>query len=156
MGMVIGIGEYAALGNKGDRIKTYALASCVALIAYSPLKKAGGMIHIALPYITDKELSKSRPGYFATTGVPLLINLLCCKFGCTKEELKIGIYGGADSINQQDVFNIGKRNIEAVKDVLSSLGLKIYKTEVGGNISRTIELDISTGCIEISTQPICI
>ena len=154
MDIIIGIGEYAVLSNQDDGIKTYALATCVAVTAYSPLKRVGGMIHIALPYITDIELSKSRPGYFATTGIPLLINLLCNKFGCLKEELRIDIYGGADSINRKDVFNIGKRNINAVENVLSSLNLKIHRAEVGGLISRTIRLDILTGCVQISTQPI--
>lgn len=154
MDMIIGIGEYAISCNQEDSIKTYALATCVAVTAYSPLKRVGGMVHIALPYITDIELSKSRPGYFATTGIPLLINLLLNKFGCLKEELNINIYGGADSICRKDIFNLGKRNINAVETVLSSYNLKIHRAEVGGLISRTIKLDILTGIVQISTQPI--
>jgi len=154
MEIVIGIGEYTISNNVQGSIKTYALASCVALTAYNPSRKVGGMIHIALPYITDVKLSKARPGYFATTGVPLLINKLCNEFGCVKGELIINMYGGAESINKRDVFNIGKRNIVAVKDVLTSLNLKINHAEVGGIVSRTIQLDISSGRVEIFTQPI--
>ena len=111
------------------------------------------MVHIALPSPTGMD-SISRPGYYATTGVPLLINKLCNKFGCHKGELMIHIYGGADSIYKNDIFNIGKRNIEAVNYVLSSLNLKIYHADVGGTLSRTIEIAVEDGDIKITRQPI--
>lgn len=153
MDTVIGIGEYAVSQGEAHTIKTYALASCVAVTAYSPLKKVGGMVHVALPFPTGGD-SKQRPGYFATTGVPMLVDKLCQEFGCRKGELKIQIYGGAKSINENDIFNIGKKNIEAVIQILTNLKLKVHKLEVGGTNSRTIEMDLTTGYVKVSIQPI--
>lgn len=153
MNKVVGIGECIVSRNENDIIKTFSLASCVAVIAYNPSKKIAGMIHIALPSPTYN-INKAKQGYYATTGVPLLINKLCKEYGCTKSELEIYIYGGANSINKNDLFNIGKRNIEAVVNILDHMNLNVHKAEVGGIISRTLELNVSTGGIKIFTQPI--
>jgi chemotaxis protein CheD len=155
MNIVIGIGEYAVSKAKEDKLKTFALASCIAVIAYSPIRKVGGMVHIALPSPTGKDIMH-RPAYFASTGVPLMINKLYDDFGCHKEELQIYIYGGADSINKNDIFRIGRRNIQAVTDAISELNLKIHKSDVGGYQSRTIEIDIAKGNVIVSVQPITI
>lgn len=153
METVIGIGEYAVSNNGTAKIKTFALASCVAVTAYSPSRRIAGMVHVALPFPIGTD-SINRPGYYATTGVPLLINKLCSKFGCLIGELNINIYGGADSINENDIFNIGKRNIEAVTYTLFSLKQKVHQADVGGTQSRTIEINVGNGYVKISRQPI--
>lgn len=153
MEIVIGIGEYAVVNNTADKIKTFALASCIAVTAYNPSRRIAGMLHVALPFPIGKD-SINRPGYYAATGIPLFINKLYSEFGCLKEELEINIYGGADSINKNDIFNIGKRNIEAVTYALSILGLKIHQADVGGIQSRTIEIDVENGNVKVSRQPI--
>jgi chemotaxis protein CheD len=150
---VIGIGEYNVSNNQTDIIKTFALASCVAVTAYCPRKKAAGMVHVALPVYTGKEVPPNR-GYYASTGIVYLVGKLCRKYGCKMDELIIQIYGGANSIHVNDMFKIGEKNILAVMEALSGLGLKIHKAEIGGFVSRTIELDVATGKIKMSTLPI--
>lgn len=154
MQRIVGIGEMVISNNQEDVIKTFALASCVALVAYSPLRKVGGMIHIALPNpLADKE-SIIRPYYYASTGIPKIINEICSQYGCLKGELEINLYGGADSIRQDDIFNIGRRNIEAVTLSLVNQNLVVNNKEIGGTVSRTIELQIATGEINVIYQPI--
>jgi len=153
---IIGIGEYAVADNRKTKtMKTFALASCVAVIAYSPIKKAAGMVHVALPSPLRDEDNK-KPGYYATTGIPNMIAKLCKEYGCERKELTISIYGGADSINENDVFNIGSRNIDAVKKTLYDMNMTVQRKEIGGTISRTIEILLETGNIKMTTAPITI
>ncbi|MCX7842136.1 MAG: chemotaxis protein CheD [Clostridia bacterium] len=154
MDIVVGIGDLAISNNESDTIKTYALASCVAVTAYCPKKKVAGMIHVALPSPPEKGYGIEKPGYYATTGIPLLINKLCSEFGCSREDLNINLFGGAESINKNDVFNIGIRNIEAATMVLSKMKVRVRKAEVGGVQSRTLEIDVAEGNIKVSCQPI--
>lgn len=156
MDLVVGIGDYAISSRETDRILTFALASCVAVTVYSRLRKVAGMIHVALPSPLDASDIRARPCYFATTGLPILIDRMCRHYGCLKVELQIGIYGGADSIKCDDIFSIGKRNIAAVKNTLDSLYLQAHSIEVGGVISRTLKLDVSTGVVKVSTHPLTI
>lgn len=153
---IVGIGDYAVSCSPEDKIITYALASCVAVTAYSPAKKAAGMIHILLPSPTANMAVDSGPCYFAVSGIPLLIEKMCSECLCLKNELKIGLFGGADSINGSDVFKLGQKNIQMAKYILKEMGLFCERSETGGTLSRTVELDVATGEIVIRAQPIAI
>lgn len=154
MDLVIGIGEYVVSNKKEDVIKTYALASCVAVTMYCPSKKASGMIHIALPESQGGKNNPLKQGYYATIGVPFLYQTMIHTFGSKKEELYIRLYGGANSIRDDDIFLIGQKNIEAIKLILTNIGLNYYLQEVGGSVSRSIEMEVTTGDIKFDTQPI--
>lgn len=151
---LVGIGEYAVSDNEEDTIKTFALASCIAITAYVPGKKVAGMIHIALPRPASEEEGKLRPFYYVTTGIPIFLDMLTKKYCCLTSELNIQIFGGANSINKGDIFNIGMKNIEMAVNILSGMKLKPLNLEVGGEVSRTIELYVTSGSVSINTYPI--
>jgi chemotaxis protein CheD len=151
---IAGIGEYIISNNKNDVLKTFALSSCVAVVVHSPRKGAAGMVHIALPDSKSSTGGNINSGYYANTAVPLLINRICSEYGCTKDELVIKLYGGARSVRNDDVFNIGEKNIRAVKKELDSLNLRYNKIETGGVYSRTLEMEVDTGLTKVTTQPI--
>ena len=70
----VGIGEWIVSSDPADIIKTYALGSCVAVLVYDSKVRVAGMIHVALPdSAVDPERAKSLPGYFADTGLPVMI-----------------------------------------------------------------------------------
>lgn len=154
MERIVGIGEYAVSNIETDIIKTFALASCVAVSVYCPSKMAAGMIHLALPSPTTKDDGISRPYYFVTTGLPLLLNKMHQIYGCSKDELTVKVFGGANSLNSEDHFQIGKRNVKAVKRILKGLNINIDIIEVGGYLSRTLEMKVGTGELIITKQPI--
>lgn len=157
MEKIVGIGEYVISNNKEDIIKTFALASCVAVTAYSPVNETAGMIHIVLPCQTTTSFENyQQPYYYATLGVPLFINKMCLQYGCMKNDLIIELFGGAKSSNRNDIFNIGQRNIITVKKVLKDMNLNYIDTETGGTNSRTLELNVKTGKKQIFSQPMII
>jgi chemotaxis protein CheD len=144
----VGIGEYLISNDIDDSLKTYALSSCVAVTAYSPFKNILGLAHIVLPYSNTREVISS-PAYYADIAVPLMIKRLCREYGCSKGELVFHLYGGAESIKKSDFFNIGRRNINAVKAILTSYNVNFNDEETGGKDSRTIEVDVATGNVKI-------
>ncbi|NRK74386.1 chemotaxis protein CheD, partial [Salmonella enterica subsp. enterica serovar Typhi] len=50
-----------------------------------------------------------------------------------------------------DVMRIGPRNVEAVKNTLEALRIKIVSEDVGGNSGRTIEFSPATHQLTIRT-----
>jgi chemotaxis protein CheD len=154
MNRVVGIGEWMVSGNPGDTIMTYALASCVAVTAYFHAGPAAGMIHIALPEPMASTDYVTRPAYFAQTGVPLLMEKMAVHFGCRPEELVLGMYGGAESVREEDVFQIGRRNTVAVNQKLRQMGLTPIMRDTGGYQCRTIGLDVATGAVRVQSQPL--
>ncbi len=75
--------------------------------------------------------------------------------GANKARLTAKIAGGAQmfSVNST-VFNIGERNVAAVKQVLASYRIKIV-AETGANFGRTQFFHGDTGVMEIraATRP---
>ena len=154
MELVVGMGEYIVSDQEDDVIRTFALASCVAVTVYSPIRRAAGMIHVVLPFPPGGKDMPKPPEYFAITGVPLLINAMWTKYGCRREELLIQMFGGADSINHQDIYMVGKKNIDTVKNALLNMGLTIKKADLRGRESRTLEMSVKTGEVKVLRQPI--
>ena len=153
MDIIVGIGEYGISNNSNDVLKTFALASCVAVTFHCKTNKVSWMIHIALPASADNNYI-DKPSYYASIGIPLIVNELTIKYGCLKNNISAQLFGGANSIKENDYFNIGEKNIKAVKYILNEIGINVEKINVGGLVSRSLEMDVLSGNIKVSTQPI--
>jgi chemotaxis protein CheD len=67
--------------------------------------------------------------------------------GSNLMNLKAKIAGGSQMFQFQtdnDMMRIGKRNVEAVKEHLHKLGIKLVAEDVGGSVGRTIEFNPET------------
>lgn len=157
MNRIVGIGQYMISNQQTDIVKTYALASCIGITMYSPSKKVLGMAHIALPFSSINDGgNQDQPAYFADKAIPLLLTGMVTDYGCTKNELTVNLYGGAQSIRTTDCFQIGSRNLAAVKAILSANHLTFDASETEGTMSRTVETDVLTGKAIIISQPLII
>lgn len=149
MDNVIGIGGYGIIKNPGDRLITHALASCVAVTFYSENPRVAGMIHVALPQ-KPEHIGPSRcPGYYAETGLPILMNTLVSEYGCNLRRTRIHMIGGASSVKGSDIFKIGQRNTRCIQKILKVQGLRFNTDDLGGTLSRTVELELSKGELNI-------
>lgn len=145
----VGIGDLAVSAG-GDEIKTYALGSCVALVVWDHSLRAGGMVHIALPDGSiNPEKARDKPGYFADTGLPLLFSELK-RLGANRRTCWVKLIGGASILDENNTFDIGRRNALAVKKYLWKIGLALTSEDIGGSISRTVSLDVPTGDLLIT------
>lgn len=134
-------------------VKTFALGSCVGVVLIHPKARVVGMVHVALPDSTiNAAKAQAKPGYFADTGIPALIHQMMA-LGCTgsPKEMVAKIAGGANVMDSNNVFNIGKRNILAVKKVLWDFGLSPRTEDVAGNISRTVTVNGKNGRVLLSS-----
>jgi chemotaxis protein CheD len=57
----------------------------------------------------------------------------------------VRLAGGAQVLDSQGVFQIGKRNYLAARRILWKAGILIAGEAVGGDVSRTTRLEVSTG-----------
>ena len=75
--VVIGVGDMAVSNNDMVTLSTYALGSCVGIVAYDPVSHAGGILHLMLPDSTiSPDKATKQPAMFADTGVPLVLKAL--------------------------------------------------------------------------------
>src|ERR1700690_3793207 len=75
--IVIGVGDLAVSNSLQIILSTYGLGSCIGVVAYDPVARAGGMLHLMLPdscMAPDK--AARQPGLFADTGLAILLRSL--------------------------------------------------------------------------------
>lgn len=143
--VVIGVGDLAASNNPNVTLSTYALGSCVGVVAYDTVAHAGAILHLMLPEgAISPAKAVTQPAMFADTGFPLLIRELV-SLRSDPRRLRLMIAGGAAVLQGNDPFRIGARNIQAVKLQVQQLGLYVVAADLGGVVNRTVHLEIGTG-----------
>lgn len=151
--VTLGIGEYGVVKTPGDVIKTHALGSCVAIIILDPTTRSVGMVHVALP---ESKVHPSRaeklPGYFADTAVPVLLQMMKDMGAAGNlKKLVVKLTGGANVMDKNNTFNIGKRNALAIKKALWQQRMGAVAEEVGGTISRTVTVAVDDGKVVVTS-----
>ena len=147
----IGIGELKVTNVAGDILRSYGLGSCIGLVVLAPKQRTVGMLHVALPESKiNLQLAKDQPGMFADTGIPFLLQEME-RFGCSISDMVIKIAGGASVMDPGATFEIGKRNILAVKKTLWRYRLGPVAEDVGDVISRTMSVSVDTGIVTVSS-----
>ena len=140
----VGIADMKITRAPGSLI-TYALGSCIGVCIYDPNIKLAGMIHIMLPEMPksgDNNILK-----YANTGIPEMVRKMEV-FGAMRKRMSAKIAGGAKMFNlpgDSSFGNIGMRNAERVKSVLTQLGIRVVAQDVGADYARTMEFDSETG-----------
>jgi chemotaxis protein CheD len=149
--VIIGVGDMAVSNNPQVILSTYALGSCIGVIAYDPVSKVGGILHLMLPDSTiSPDKAAKQPAMFANTGLPLLFRAM----GGMKAErhrVRIFVAGGAGMLSGQDPFKIGERNSAVTMDFLGKNGMAVQRQDIGGSINRTVHLEIGSGSVGLKT-----
>ena len=147
----IGIGEFAISNKQDDTLKTYGLGSCIAVVIYDRRRRLGGLLHVAYPESSVNERrAVEQPAYFADTGVPLFLKKMGLLGNVDKRDILVRLTGGANMMDAEGRFNIGKRNLLSVERELWKAGLGVYAEDAGGTISRTAWMDMETGRMTVA------
>jgi chemotaxis protein CheD len=145
----VGMADYK-VAEAPSKLITLGLGSCIGITLYDKRKKVGGMAHIMLPKNNNPEKQSLK---FADTALELMLKDLEA-LGVSKRNLEAKLAGGAQmfSFSSSNQLNsIGYRNALAVKDILTSHGIRIVSEDTGGSKGRTIEIDLDNGKLRIKT-----
>jgi chemotaxis protein CheD len=145
MNIVVGVSDMKASNDPKGTLITYSLGSCIGIAIYDPLVKAGGLLHFMLPESSlDPSKAAVKPFMFADSGIPLLFKSVYA-LGGEKRRMRVIMVGGGQVLDQKGFFNIGKRNEMAVRKIFHRNNVVVDYTDTGGNVNRTIRLDVATG-----------
>lgn len=145
--LVVGVGDGQLSRNPEDILTTYALGSCIAVLFHDPQSRVSGLLHFMLPDSQiDAAKATQRPWMYADTGIRELL-ARAQKMGANRSTSVIWLAGGAQMLNGDKFFNIGKRNLIAIKKLLWKTGLLVRGEDCGGSVSRTVRLHVGNGQI---------
>lgn len=147
--IVVGMGEMCVSDDAGATLVTYSLGSCVGVAVYDPVEQIGGLLHAMLPDSQiNPDRARQKPAMFVDTGLMGLFHAAYA-LGAERERLTIRIAGGAQFLDPNHVFDIGRRNISSLLTMLARNGLKPAASACGGSHSRTLRMELSTGQIRL-------
>jgi len=150
--IIVGIGDCKWSKDPSDVLITHALGSCIAILIYDPVAHVAGLLHYMLPDSTiDQNRAGERPFVFADTGIPMLFQK-AYQLGAVKSRILVAAVGGAQMLDPDGTFNIGKRNHLAMRKIFWKAGVIVHKEEVGGTSSRTVRIDVQDGRMKLRTS----
>lgn len=136
-----------------DSLTTLGLGSCVGVALYDKVTRITGLAHIMLP--SSKEISNnSNIAKFADTGIEETVRLMEVK-GASRMHMVAKIAGGAQMFaislknDNNNMLNVGERNVHAVKKKLNELNIPIIAEDTGLNYGRTVVINSETGVYTI-------
>ncbi|MBN1225746.1 MAG: chemotaxis protein CheD [Deltaproteobacteria bacterium] len=145
MEIIVGVADMKVSNDSEAVLITYSLGSCIGLGIYDSIEKVGGLLHYMLPESSlDTVKAENKPCMFADTGIPLLFKE-AYKLGAKKHRIKTIVVGGSQILDQKGFFNIGERNFTALRKMFWRNNMMISYQHVGGNVNRTIKLEIKSG-----------
>ena len=148
----VGIGELKFAKGPQDLLVASNLGSCLGLAAYVPSTGEGGLLHCLLPLSkSDPQKAATRPTMFVDLGVPLLLEPLL-KSGVSKNDIILYAAGCANINDEQNVFEIGKKNYTVLRKILWKNGMLIKAEHVGEAFGRTLSLEGGTGRVTVKAQ----
>ncbi len=147
MEIKVGISDYKVAKSPG-RLITLGLGSCVGIAIYDKKNRIGGLSHIMLPDSTlfNRGIKIEK---FADLAIPHMVEEITN--GSRNINLVAKIAGGASMFNFTDEAsgNIGHRNVLAVEKVLKELKIPILGKHTGGNMGRTMIVDLENFIVDI-------
>lgn len=150
--LIVGISDMKLSKNPNDQVITYSLGSCLGIVLYDKSINAAALLHVMLPDSSIERVSKDSSFFnhykFVDTGIPKMVQEFQ-KIGGNTKTTKLAVFGGARVFKTKDHFNIGKRNYVALRKNIWKFGLLIAKEHVGGDVHRTVSIDVETGLITL-------
>lgn len=130
-----------------------ALGSCVAVILHDPVAKVGGLAHVLLPSTSIGRARADAPGRHMAPAVASLQEGMLA-LGAVHRRLTARLVGGASmfaTLQPAGTIQMGERNVHAARSVLHQHGIRLVGEAVGGDFGRSVDFDVDTGRVVITS-----
>lgn len=141
----VGMGELRVTTNRTDVLVTHSLGSCIGLTLYDPARNIGGLVHCMIPVSrSDPERAARQPQLFTDSGVTNLLRAVF-ELGASRSSLVAKVSGAGNLANGEEVSGIGAKNYAVLRRILWRNSIFIAGEDIGGNVARSMLLDMATG-----------
>jgi chemotaxis protein CheD len=150
--VLVGISELE-VARAPATLSALGLGSCVAIILHDAEAKIGGLAHVLLPTAAVGRRNKDLPGRYAPSAVEALLARLRA-LGASTPRLTARLVGGASmfaGLQPPGTIQMGERNVHAAREALHRHGIRLIGEIVGGDYGRSVELDVESGTVRVSS-----
>lgn len=150
--IIVDMGDMKVVQQGGGRLATTNLGSCVAVAIHDSAAGVSGLVRFVLPESDlDEKRAVANPFLFADTAIPMLFRRPY-KLGATKNGIVCHVVGGADVIDPDDIFSLGRHNHEKALEVLEANGVAVKGRHLGGTEGYSMCLNSATGKVVVTFQ----
>lgn len=144
------------ISDKKEAVLETFVGSCVALCLHDNHVKLAGVAHIMLPESINgiKSPNPQSAGKFADQAIHTMIDMMVRR-GAKISRLRAKMVGGANMFAHEggeSLFNIGPRNIEAIKILLKKRGIPLILEETGKNYGRRVQFAVESGNLTVRSK----
>lgn len=135
-------------GDHSTRVRTL-LGSCVSITLWHRRFRIGGMCHYMLP-VRSRRASRALDGRYADDVMALFMHELRIS-GTNPRDYDVKIFGGGRMLAHNpvckgtEVMEVGVRNIETARRLLSEHGFRVKAEHIGGDGHRNVVFDVGSG-----------
>ncbi|MGI0102711.1 MAG: chemotaxis protein CheD [Nitrosotalea sp.] len=149
------MGGLEIIREETDELKTF-VGSCVAICLFDINAKIAAMAHVILPKKTNgkQNVAKNEVGKFADTAFACMLDNMI-QMGADPTRIKAKMAGGATIFSHESetrLFNIGSRNIVAIKRILKETGIPLISEDTGANFGRWVIFALRSGDMTIMSN----
>ena len=127
-------------------VSTLGLGSCLGITCYDPIRKIGGLLHAMLPDSQRHRPTNPVTAMYLDLGLPALIEGTV-RLGADLRSLELKVFGGAQILQSNEYFSIGRQNIEMMKQLAARYRLRVVTWDIGGQSNRSIDLHLRDGAV---------
>ena len=129
-------------GSSGSGIlRSIAIGSCIAVVAYSFRDRAGAIAHIMLPG-KAREDTKERTRY-AEDAVDELLGIME-GFGVDQSNIEVCLVGAGNVLEKED-DTICQSNIDSVVGIMEEKNIPVRASVLGGIKRKSVIMDVASG-----------
>lgn len=143
----VGMSELAVSRSREAILTVLGLGSCVAIAAYCRPLGIGAMLHAMLP----RHRAGGGRTRFVDSGFEALLEALD-REGARPAACDWWLTGGAQMLSvpgSQDLFQIGRQNVETATGLIRQHGLRLVGQDVNGRQGRTVRLYLADGSFSV-------
>lgn len=138
------IGQVKAVRGRVT-LRSSAIGSCVAVVAYYPPNKTAAVAHIMLPGRAPAKKTGSEKTKYAHDAIDAMVDKMA-QLGSIAGNVKVALLGGANVLQRGD-DTICEANIESTLSYLKTKHLEVVATAIGGTSRRNVWLDVDSGVV---------
>jgi len=138
------IGQVKAAQGKAI-LRSKAIGSCIAIVAYDRVRKIGALAHVMLPGKAPARKKRGAKTRYAADAIDAILTQMT-QLGSKTDDIKVVLVGGGNVLGRKD-DTICKDNVESVLELLLQKQLNVQAQAVGGTARRSVSLDVERGIV---------
>lgn len=138
------------VSSGGETLTASGIGSCLVIILWDPVCRAGGLAHAMLPPASRPPGRDGQDTRYTDAAIDETLRQMLAG-GSRGEHLEAKIVGGANMFPNLKA-DLGSENIHSAKEKLDRENIRLVGESVGGSVGRCAEFCTASGIVTVKVK----